>query len=218
VWEWHVWDHLIQDFDTNQANFGVVADHPEWVDINFGRDGRADWLHANSIDYNEKFDQILFCAPWVDEIWIIDHSTTTAEAAGHTGGNSGKGGDLLYRWGNPQAYDRGTVADQRFFRQHGAHWIPEGTARWRNILVFNNGSGRPEGNYSTVEEIVPPVDLNGFYTNPPAGVAFGPVTSLWTYTATPPGETSSAEVFRARIASPMKTHSSARAGREIFRK
>ena len=35
VWEWHVWDHLIQDFDSSQDNFGVVADHPELVNINY---------------------------------------------------------------------------------------------------------------------------------------------------------------------------------------
>jgi len=35
VWEWHVWDHLIQDFDTTKENFGSVADHPELIDINF---------------------------------------------------------------------------------------------------------------------------------------------------------------------------------------
>jgi hypothetical protein len=96
--------------------YGVVTDHPELVDINFG-DTKTDWMHTNSIDYNEKFDQILISVHNFNEIWVIDHSTTTEEAAGHTGGNSGKGGDLLYRWGNPQAYERGTASDQQLFLQ-----------------------------------------------------------------------------------------------------
>ena len=89
----HVWDHLIQDFDPSKANYGDVEDHPELVDINFGSYS-SDWLHSNSIDYNEEFDQILLSVHNFHEIWIIDHSTTTEEAAGHTGGNSGKGGDI----------------------------------------------------------------------------------------------------------------------------
>ena len=40
-----------------------------------------------------------------------------AERVRHTGGRFGKGGDLLYRWGNPQAYGAGTAADQRLFAQ-----------------------------------------------------------------------------------------------------
>src|SRR5207248_2769403 len=39
VWEWHAWDHLIQEFDPQKANYGVVADHPERVDINFAGAG-----------------------------------------------------------------------------------------------------------------------------------------------------------------------------------
>ena len=36
VWEWHLWDHLVQDHDRSKPNFGNVADHPELVDLNFG--------------------------------------------------------------------------------------------------------------------------------------------------------------------------------------
>ena len=36
VWEWHMWDHTIQDYDASKANFGDVAAHPELVNINYG--------------------------------------------------------------------------------------------------------------------------------------------------------------------------------------
>ena len=181
VWEWHVWDHLIQDYDAGKANYGVVADHPELVDVNFVTSTQPDWMHTNSIDYNEDFDQILISVPNFDEIWVIDHSTTTAEAAGHTGGNSGKGGDLLYRWGNPQVYDAGTSINQKLFNQHDATWIDEGLPGEGNILVFNNGGSR---HYSTVDEIVPPVDENGEYYLAP-GSAYGPTTQIWVYSPQP---------------------------------
>jgi hypothetical protein len=38
VWEWHLWDHLVQDVDSTKPNYGVVADHPELVDINYTRE------------------------------------------------------------------------------------------------------------------------------------------------------------------------------------
>lgn len=184
IWEWHVWDHLVQDFDATKANFGVVADHPELIDINHSRNTHPDWNHTNGIDYNAAFDQIIVSVRAFSEFWVIDHSTTTAEAAGHSGGNSGKGGDLLYRWGNPQAYGEGTAADQKLFVQHDATWIPDGYPGAGNILVFNNGAGRPDGDYSSADEIVPPVDGIGNYAYTP-GEAFGPAEAAWSYTATP---------------------------------
>jgi len=141
VWEWHVWDHLIQDEDPTKENYGVVADHPELIDLNFGtkRSGNPDWQHTNSIDYHPDLDQIMLSVHGFNEIWVIDHSTTTGEAAGHSGGNYGKGGDILYRWGNPQAYDAGASADQKLFAQHDAQWIPAGLPGAGSVLVFNNG-------------------------------------------------------------------------------
>ena len=185
VWEWHARDHLIQDIDPTKGNFGPVEDHPELIDFNFGGPG-TDWTHVNGIDYNAEFDQIVLSVHALDEIWIIDHSTTTAEAAGHTGGTYGKGGDLLYRWGNPQIYRGGSASDQQLFHQHDSQWIEEGRPGAGNIIVFNNGQNRPGGDYSSVEEIVPPVDPNGFYASPAPGGAFGPETPIWSYVASPP--------------------------------
>jgi len=179
VWEWHAWDHLIQDFDSSKNNYGVVGDHPELIDIN-NFYGAPDWMHSNSVDYNEEFDQIMLSVHNFNELWIIDHSTTTFEAKGHTGGNSGKGGDLLYRWGNPAAYHAGSLNDQKLFGQHDAQWIKEGFPGEGSILVFNNGWNRPDGQYSTVDEFIPPVDNNGFY-HKDADTAYGPLEQLWIY-------------------------------------
>src|SRR5262249_52369420 len=110
----------------------------------------ADWTHANPVSYNAKLDQVMVSPRGFSEFWIIDHSTSKAEAAGHKGGRHGKGGDLLYRWGNPEAYRAGTAADRRLFSQHDPHWIPEGLQGAGHVLVFNNGGGRPDGNYSSV--------------------------------------------------------------------
>jgi hypothetical protein len=116
------------------------------------------------------------------EIWIIDHSTTTALAAGHQGGKYGKGGDLLFRWGNPQAYRAGKAVDQQPFGQHNAHWIPKMFPGSGHVLVFNNGLGRKDGYYSSVDEIALPVDTKGHYQLQ-AGKAFAPDKALWVYSA-----------------------------------
>ncbi len=180
VWEWRVWDHLIQDGDSKKPNYGTISAHPERVDVNCnGRPSPAFWNHMNCINYNAKLDQVMLSVRGCNELWIIDHSTTTAEAAGRSGGKQGKGGDLLYRWGNPAAYGRGDERDRQFFQQHDARWIPEGSLGAGNIMVYNNGLDR---GYSSVAEIVPPVDANGRY--PMAGnSAYGPAAPVWQYTA-----------------------------------
>ncbi|MBU0496764.1 MAG: aryl-sulfate sulfotransferase, partial [Candidatus Thermoplasmatota archaeon] len=190
VWEWHVWDHLIQDFDPSKDNYGTVAEHPERLDINYGiyeGKDRADMNHINAVDYNPILDQIIVSAHNQNEIWVIDHSTTTEEASGHSGGRYGRGGDLLYRWGNPEVYHAGTSGDQQLFGQHDAQWIDEGLPGGGHILVFNNGQGRPEGKFSSIDEIIPPVNESGFY-NVTSGSAFGPAEPVWVYMADEPGE------------------------------
>ena len=196
VWEWHVWDHLIQDYDSTKQNYGVVADHPELIDVNFG-DARACWNHTNSINYNADPDQIVISVRGNSEIWVIDHSTTTEQARGHSGGRGGRGGDLLYRWGNPQAYRAGTRTDQKLFQQHDGGWIPAGYPGAGNMLIFNNGIGRPGGGYSSVDEIVPPVDSLGHYYLPPGG-HYGPEAPVWSYAATPPSSFYSSEISGAQ--------------------
>jgi len=186
VWEWKAWDHLVQDENPGASNFGNVAGSPELIDLNYVLNNpvNSDWLHINSVDYNEDLDQIILSSHNFSEVWIIDHSTTTQEAAGHTGGLYGKGGDLLYRWGNPQTYDQGSAADQKFFLQHDAKWIKDEYTDGGMIMVFNNRAGKHSGiEYSTVNVIDPPTDAtNNYIYN---GGAYGPDDFHWTYEADP---------------------------------
>ena len=162
VWEWHVWDHLVKDYPELS---------PEKIHINYASSSKADWNHINSIDYNEELDQILLSVRNFSEIWVIDHNTTTTEAAGSAG-------DLLYRWGNPDAYNSGDSSNQQLFVQHNAKWITSGLPGEDNIMVFNNGQGRSDGDYSSVIEIIPPVAGDGSY------IERLPLAPTWVYTNT----------------------------------
>ncbi|MHC1708689.1 MAG: aryl-sulfate sulfotransferase [Bacteroidales bacterium] len=174
VWEWHVWDHLVQNVDPSKPNYySSIADHPELLNINY--QPQKDWMHANGIHYNADLDQIVFSSHNMNEFYIIDHSTTTAEAAGHTGGNSGKGGDFLYRWGNPQVYGCGTISNRIFNVVHDAHWIPVGYPKANHIAAFNNKGSSTNG--SCVDIIYPPYD--GFNYSYTPTTAFTPSVSDW---------------------------------------
>ena len=177
VWEWSFWDHTIQDVDNTKDNFGNISKHPELLDINFGGTGQ-NWLHCNGIDYNYLLDQIALSCRNTNEIYIIDHSTTTEEASGSNGGNSGMGGDILYRYGNPESYGRGNSSDQLLFSQHDARWIEDGYPDEGKLMIFNNGNGR-NVSYSSVDVITLPVNGSKYLieNNQP----FGPKNLSWTW-------------------------------------
>ena len=153
VWQWDSWDHLVQDHDPllSDTYAESISDYPERIDVNTSTGG--DWLHFNALDYDEELDIVAISASYMNEIWVIDHSTSTEEARGNTGGHFGLGGRLLYRWGNPLAYDAGTESDQTLHFIHSVSWVPDGLPGDGNLLVFENGVGQPEGDYSTVHEL-----------------------------------------------------------------
>jgi len=177
IWEWKAWDHLVQDRDPQKPNFGIIKDNPNRININWENNfGRADWMHVNSIDYNPFLDQIMINVPTFNEIWIIDHSTTTEEAKTSSGGNSGKGGDLLWRWGNPQTYNRGNDSDQKLFFQHDALWaldyLTETDNDYGNISIFNN---QKEVGHSFVGMIKPELDSSTYLYNISVDSTFTPI-------------------------------------------
>jgi hypothetical protein len=211
VWEWHIWNHLIQDYDSKKANYGKPANHPELLDLNVGdtipplisqdsmdilhKQGRA-WrnqtpenegsevYHFNAIKYNADLDQIVFSSPNLSEIFIIDHSTTTKEAAGHTGGKRGKGGDFLYRWGNPKNYHHGDSSNQKLFGQHDIRWIEKGKPGAGDLTVFDNNIAyhKDSTTCSAVYELSPPTDSKGNYVLGKDST-YGPEKPVWSYVA-----------------------------------
>ncbi len=141
-------------------------------------DKAGDWLHTNAVDYHAELDLIVLSSPELCEIFVIDHSTTTAEAASSSGGRQGRGGDILWRWGNPATYGHGTEADQRLFYQHDPTWV--GGADDLRLLVFNNGGKRPDGDWSSVDELALPFERErGFVRE--SGEPWGPATPSWSY-------------------------------------
>lgn len=143
VWEWKSLDHLVQDHDKTKNNYGVISEHPNLIDINYlprneiTPSVKGDIMHANAIAYDEVNDAILLSVNFYSEVWVIDHSTTAKEASGHTGGKFGKGGDLIYRFGNPETYhnSKGT----RLFHNNHFPNLLKGEDKGR-LLIFSNGN------------------------------------------------------------------------------
>jgi hypothetical protein len=204
VWEWHIWDHLVQDQDPETVHYGDPAAFPARLDVNAGAgtggvsaeelaqlqalgyvpedatadDLESDFLHTNAIDYNPRLDQIALSVPSLGEVWIVDHATTTEEARGPRG-------DLLYRFGNPKNYGRGATGDKRFFYQHDVRWIPDGWEGAGHLTLFNNGLERPNGAWSSIDEWEPPLGADGRYSIAD-GRPFGPAQLAWQFVGSEP--------------------------------
>ncbi|WP_405247018.1 arylsulfotransferase family protein [Cellulophaga sp. Asnod2-G02] len=156
VWEWRAWDHIIQDVNAGFDSFAAISEYPNKIDINYYDEPNGDIMHANAIEYDISKDIIYLSVNYYNEVWVLDHSTTTFEASGAVGGNYNLGGDLVYRFGNPEAYDNlkgNTILD----RNHFPNIIAEGLPGEGNLMIYNNG--RTSGQ-STVYELEMPKVFN----------------------------------------------------------
>jgi hypothetical protein len=170
VWEWHVWDHLVQNVNSSKNNYQTsIVNHPELLNINYLT--TKDWMHMNGIDYNPILDQIVVSSHNLNEWYVIDHSTTTAQAASHSGGNAGKGGDFLYRWGNPAAYQ--ATGTKILKVTHDAHWIPEGSPNAGRLVGFNNQGVSTSA--SSIDQVDPPL-MRDYTYSITAGSAYAPAS------------------------------------------
>ena len=178
VWEWHAWDHLIQDLDPSKDNFGVVSESTNKIDLNYGTPSSqpSDWLHINAIDYNPFFEHLLVSVPTFDELWIIDYDNFTP-------------GELIWRWGNPEAYDLGTPEDKQLFYQHDCHWVYDhvtlNNPDFGKIAVFNNRVPDSNGALHSAVHLLNPAytDYDNTFATDLFDGTYLPADFDWTYVA-----------------------------------
>ena len=190
VWEWWFYDHLVQDFDATKSNYvgagKTIADHPGRLNANLpGRPVQRDWLHCNSIDFNEARDEIVINSVG-GELYVIDHGGTFI--AGNPTGSialaASTNGDFRYRFGDPARYSQGdppslltnwtesTTGQKQIGGAHHVSWIPAGLPGAGHLLLFNNAQNLFEHTQvSYVLEINPFLNSatndTGAYVNPP---------------------------------------------------
>lgn len=137
-WKWNSIDHIIQDEDSTLPNFGVISEKPNRINFNYNIPENGDIMHANGIDYDEENDIIFVSVNYFSEVWVIDHSTSTAEASSDSGGNYNKGGDLIYRFGNPEAYNN-PFGERLFYNNHFPNFLEDDVPGAGNVLIYVNG-------------------------------------------------------------------------------
>ena len=151
IWEWHAKDHLVQDFDDTKLNFGSIEENPQLIDLNYEVAFGGNIMHANGIAFDEINDLIYLSVNYYSEVWVIDHSTSTEDASSHSGGNFGRGGDLIYRFGNPTTL-RDEQTERLFVNNHHPNLFEPG-----KMLIYTNGG---ELEQSTVYELKLPTELD----------------------------------------------------------
>lgn len=134
MWEWHVKDHLGKG--PKKLDFNYTLPEPMGdVYPNF------DWSHFNTVDYIPKTDTVILNSRNLSEFYFVNHKT----------------GEIEYRWGNPSAYDPQAKkpgywddGSQEMFGNHCATPLENG-----HVLLFDNGSERPEARRSRAVEVDP---------------------------------------------------------------
>jgi len=98
--------------------------------------------------------------------------------------------NLIWRWGNPAAYQRGDSTDQKLYYQHDIHWgnglgVNPGNPDFTKFFVFNNRVPNADttGTHSEAAIISPIFDEydGGYEFNTSTG-RWGPEDFQWTYT------------------------------------
>ena len=152
IWEWRFFDHVVQDIDATKDNYGVVAANPGKIDLNWGQPLMRDWLHCNSMDYNDDLDHCVINSVY-GEFCVIDHGNTyiPRDPEKSISLAAGPAGDFLYRFGDPARHGQGeapkylqdwtkvSYGDRQMGGTHNIQWIKQGLPGAGHFLIFDNG-------------------------------------------------------------------------------
>jgi hypothetical protein len=209
VWEWWSLDHVVQDKNPSWPNYGVLTEHPERFNFNWGVGLTGDLIHQNALDYNRRLDQIVVNNSRMGEFYVIDHGGTfvVGDFEASRALAAGPKGDILFRWGNPWLYSAGEApsynpegdatseGDRMLFHHHDTQWIKEGLPGEGNLLIFENGSRRAGPQRSRILEVNPYTGdspESGYLPEMDAG---GPAKQVvWDFTSIQPNSFSSRNI------------------------
>lgn len=186
IWEWCFFDHVVQDIDPTKPTFGNIANTPGKIDLNIrGNPVKSDWLHCNSLDYNQEKDLIVINSVH-GEFYVIDHGNTFVpnNPAASIALAATSAGDFKYRFGDPAKYDKGdppsvldnwekaTAGHKQLGGSHHIQWIKPGLPGEGQLLVFCNGQNLFElSSQSYIIQINPYLNSagtnTGNFVNPP---------------------------------------------------
>ncbi|MEI6020161.1 MAG: aryl-sulfate sulfotransferase [Bacteroidota bacterium] len=186
VWEWCFFDHVVQDLYPGLPTYGVIANTPGKINLNIAGNGvKNDWLHCNSLDYNQSLDQIVINSVH-GEFYVIDHGNTfsVGNPTASIALAASNAGNFLYRFGDPAKYNQGsppsiltnwekaTNGNKQLGGAHDIQWIKSGLNGAGNFLIFNNAENLFELTpQSYIVEINPRINISGNatsnYVNPP---------------------------------------------------
>jgi len=187
IWEWGFYDHLVQDRDITKSNYvASISNHPGRLTANLpGRPVQRDWLHCNSIDYNQDLDHIVINSVG-GEFYVIDHGKTftAGDPAASIAAAAGTNGDFVYRFGDTARYEQGikpailtnwtesTTGNKQIGGTHHVGWIPEGKPGAGRLLMFSNSQNLFEHTQASYVLEVDPFrnaagDHTSDYVNPP---------------------------------------------------
>ena len=186
IWEWWFFNHVVQDIDATKSTYGVIKDTPGRINLNLaGNPVQKDWMHCNSLDYNQDLDLMVINSVH-GEFYVIDHGNTfipNNPDSSITLAASTRG-DFLYRFGDPAKYNQGnppsiqanweksTAGNKQIGGAHDIQWIKPGLPGAGDFMVFNNAENLFELTpQSYVMEINPYLNAagtnTGNFVNPP---------------------------------------------------